>query len=244
MRGLSGATRRRRREDCTLMNSRLNQQQQRELPRPPRPPAPPLVVPRRWSLKFIAFMASLLFTLYVFGGQFVLKEELQWSTISGHVLGSGENAATKAALSSRIEQAAEMAGATETAKVTPTLDIERGKVQLDIERQRVLAQIDIAKQAALARLLAQVEVTKQADLAKVAADASVRSKEAEAYQNCLERARVSSDNSTGPPQATLAGQIAAREIGYATAAALCDERVKAQQETARDSADAVAHRTP
>jgi len=224
------------------MNGRLNQQQQLDLQRPPKQPAPPLgPPPRRRGMKFYLVIAAGLFALYVFGGQFVLREELQWSTISGHVLGSGEKAATKASLPARIEQATQTATAAEVAKVGPTVDIERARAQIDIERQRVLAQIDIAKQAELARQLAQIDLTKQAGLAKVQADAAVRSKEAEAYQNCLERARVSSANSTGPFGASLAGQIAARELDYTTAASLCDERVKEQQETARDLADAVAH---
>jgi hypothetical protein len=227
------------------MNGRLNQQQQLDLQRPPKPPAPPLGgQPRRRGMKFWMVIAAVVFALYVFGGPFILREELQWATISGQLLGTSEKAATKAALTARIDQAAQTATAAEIAKVAPTLDIERGRVQLDIERQTALAQIEIAKSAEIARQLAQIDLTKQAGLAKVQADAAVRSSEAAAYQSCLERARVSSANSNGPPGASLAGQIAARELDYATGAALCDERVKAQQETARATADAVAYPTP
>jgi hypothetical protein len=222
------------------MNNRLGQQQQAEPIRATRPQPPTVVMPpRRRSMKFWLTLGALIFGLYVFGGQFVLREELQWATISGQLLGTSEKAATTTALPLRVQEAAQTTTAAETAKIAPTLDIERGRAAIDIERQAALAQIEIDKQAAIARQLARIDVAKQADIVKVQAESSSRQMEAEAYQSCLARARAASD--AAGSDGSLAAQLARRVISYSTAAELCEERVKTQQDTARDLAEAVAY---
>jgi hypothetical protein len=220
---------------------------------PPEPPFPP---PQRSAHSWRPWLIglALLFGVYVFLGPKVLKEEYQWSFIRGTVAGVGERAAIEQTIDVKAREASAVAGAqaaatvkpeiekaigAETAKVAPSVEIAASNAVTEVKKAREIAKIDIGK----AEAIADIDTSKQARIAKIEADKAARTREAAAYQGCVEQARQeifrAQQAAQATPNATQAEIDAAATIARERGKASC-EQFKPQEANARAAAEAAA----
>ncbi|MFY9478140.1 MAG: hypothetical protein WAQ08_10855 [Aquabacterium sp.] len=227
------------------MNRHLNELSRRSVPQPspasigglPNPP-------RRHSWRTWTLLAALVFGVYVIGGDFVLKDEYQWSAVSGRITGKTVAAATVAATPAKASEAAAITTAQEEARVAPAIKIAEGA-----ETAKVQPTVDIARQTAAIEVdkhdqLAAIDVHKQAAINTLEAAKVSQIKAAEAYRDCQARAHNSADSAAAHPPSrygTLGSIDAARTIALARAQESC-ESLKPQEDAALSAADTVTPR--
>ena len=202
-----------------------------------RPPQPQ----RGASWRTIGFALAAAFALYVFGGHFVLRPELQWSTVSGQIFGRQGAAATTEGIPAKAAEAAAVTTATESAKVDPAVLTASGVAWARVEPEATLyarnKQADVQAQ----RQISDILVEQRSREAKIEADKVARVRAGEAYQECLARAaeqgRAAVAARSAQPNATAGALEAAGSIARMQAEALCEQR-KADEEAARTAAEA------
>ena len=206
-----------------------------------RPPPPR----RGVSWRTIGFGLAAVFALYVFGGHFVLRPELQWSTVSGQIFGRQGAAATTEGIPAKAAEAAAVTGASEGAKVDPAVLTASGVAWAKVEPEATLyarnKQADVQAQ----RQISDIQVEQRSREAKIEADKVARVKAGEAYQDCLARAAEQGRSAvaarSSQANATAGALEAAGAVARMQAEALCEQR-KADEEAARAEAEASVKR--
>lgn len=197
---------------------------------PLRPPPPS----RSGRWRFWAVVAGLVFGAYVFLGPIVLKPEFQWKVLYAKATGAGEAEFIRQTTQAMAQQA----GAVEAAKVPPQLEIEKIKREYEANLQEIIK----GYEAQLHAQKAAIDLWRAAREANIQADQVAQTKAAEAYQNCVERARqeaAQARSSAGGPDSTLAGIQAAGALAYMRASEICAP-LEAQQDLARRAAGEAA----
>jgi hypothetical protein len=177
---------------------------------------------RPWSWRTWTVLAGILFGLYVFAGHFVLRPELQWSTISGGIDGRKAAAATNEASDAEADKAGKVATQTEQARVEPAIEIASAAAAIEVDK---------------AAKLAQIEVEKQDKLNRLAAVQNAATISASSYTQCMERAQGASETAAVVGHTTFGAREVARQMALARAQAAC-EPLMTKQEQADEAAAA------
>ena len=191
---------------------------------------------------------AVLFGLYVYAGHFILKPELQWSTVSGQIIGRRETAATIESTPAKAAEAAAVTTAQKEAEVAPAIKIAEGsaaaKVEPEVEIARRKAEIDLARDIAAAKAKAQIDVAKHDALTRIEVAKAAEMKAAQAYQDCVARAQQTADGAANAQLSqnapgVLARAETARMLALTPALEGC-EKYKPQEAAAIDTAKGTA----
>lgn len=211
------------------MNRHLNDQAKQSPPPALAHPSLGALGPqRRASWRTWLFVVGLAFGLYVFGGDFVLKPEYQWSTISGRIGGKTGASATREITDAEAAKAGAVSKATEEAKIDPQLQTAAGLAVIEVGKAKAIASLEVQKQAQLNAL----------EVAKGPASAA-----ASAYQQCLANARYAAQSSGDTADTTFGARVVAREMAYARNATAC-EPLRTQEDAAAEAATQAVEWSP
>lgn len=206
------------------MNRHLREELARTAPAPAgrenAAPTPAAQTRRPWSWRTWTVLAGILFGLYVLAGHFVLRPDLQWSTISGELGGRQTAAATKESADAEADKAGKVATQTEQARVEPAIEIASAAAAIEVAKATELARIEVEKQDKLNRLSAVQ------DAATVSASS---------YTRCMERAQSASETAAVVGHTTFGAREVARQAALARAQAAC-EPLMTKQEQAQEAA--------